>query len=925
MEPTQLLLVPALCILLATSSDAATPASDPAGNIVVGNAQCRLVIGPDGRTAGFIDARSGKDYLNHVLPLSFASVRMGEKTDVPSKAFLRNGDLVVEFADSDVKAVFRLRANDDYLTIEVVSLKGENVTRLGFLNAVLDLRGSFDEPFSACAMALNLKTNVEQIPGLSSAMNAFCYPRFGFEGAKVAIIGCPPDRMRAIMKKVVKESPELPESGVGGPWAWEAPINRGSYFLDSQGITENTAADWAALANRFGIDQIDFNVSFRHGDFRPNPGLYPDGLANVKAVVDRLHASGIKAGLHTYAFFIDKASRYVTPVPDPRLGKSATFTLAEALPADAQTVPVVESTAGVSAMTGFFVQNSSTIRIDDELITFGGATKQAPFKFTECKRGAWGTAVSEHPKGAKVHQLRECFGLFAPDADSTLLTEVAANIANTCNECGFDMIYLDALDGEGVLAGGENAWHYGSKFTWEIAKRLKRPALMEMSTFHHHLWYLRSRMGAWDVGFRDRKAFIDHHANANRVLDRQFLPGQMGWWNLGFGPDWQPTQTERAFQDEIELLMCRCLAFDNGFSLLGVDIRNIKTTPVFQRMAPILRQYEELRRSRSVPESTLVRLRNLDEEFMLEKNSEGKPQFRPMQFDKHKANGPGSWKVQNLFDRQPVRLRIEALYCVKPYDSPDAVLLDDFSSPEAFAPRNPGSQTTGTLVRSTEQVRAGAASGLLKANGDICLWRDFSPELSLGQNCGLGLWVRGDGQGETLRLRLGNPGSWYNGSGDFYIPIDFTGWSYFELIEPDSKRSGNWTNSLYWQHVNSFSLWMEDVPKGKTVSCCLSPIKALPAVACEIRSPRVTIDGMTITFPVTIKTNCYLEYNSDTDCKLYSAMGEVLADIKPIGAAPMLDPGDNTVEFGCECPQSVTPRANVTVISASSEILPAVK
>src|SRR5690606_33684914 len=102
--------------------------------------------------------------------------------------------------------------------------------------------------------------------------------------------------------------------------------------------------DWIKLARRLGIGQIDFHggTSFRFGDCRPNPKIYPNGLASMKAVVDRLHEAGIKAGLHTYAFFIAKDTPWVTPVPDPRLGKDGLYTLASDLEADSTTVPVNE-------------------------------------------------------------------------------------------------------------------------------------------------------------------------------------------------------------------------------------------------------------------------------------------------------------------------------------------------------------------------------------------------------------------------------------------------------------------------------------------------------------------------------------------------------------------------------------------------------
>ena len=64
------------------------------------------------------------------------------------------------------------------------------------------------------------------------------------------------------------------------------------------GMSEATVDDWIGLAHKLGINQIDFHGgnSFRFGDCRPNPETYPDGLASFKAVIDKLHASGILAG-----------------------------------------------------------------------------------------------------------------------------------------------------------------------------------------------------------------------------------------------------------------------------------------------------------------------------------------------------------------------------------------------------------------------------------------------------------------------------------------------------------------------------------------------------------------------------------------------------------------------------------------------------
>src|SRR5439155_14802304 len=132
---------------------------------------------------------------------------------------------------------------------------------------------------------------------------------------------------------------------------------------------------------------------------------------------------GIGSIFHTYAFFIDKRSKYVTPVPDPRLDAFRVFTLAEPLGADSTEIAVNEPTAGMTTVTGFFEHNSVVLHLGDELVSFGAVSQQAPWRFTGVKRGAFGTAPSAHEKGAKARHVKECFGLVVPNPETALFTE----------------------------------------------------------------------------------------------------------------------------------------------------------------------------------------------------------------------------------------------------------------------------------------------------------------------------------------------------------------------------------------------------------------------------------------------------------------------------------------------------------------------
>ena len=933
----------AMCLAFVVLFAGAALGQQPNG-MTIENDLARWVIGADGRNVSFFDKTAGKEYADGAKAPFAMQVQQAGKSYMPSAVAYDNGRLACTFGEAGVTATIGVAIRPHYVLLEVLDVQGDGIESLTFLDSALQVAGRLDEPFAACALALNLLTNVPEVPGPNSLLRATCYPRFGMKGAKAAVIGCPTAQLRDIMKEVVSAADELPKSNIGdrigGPWALDAEINRGSYLFDFGDLTEQTVDSWIALVKTLGLNQIDFHTgtSLRFGDCAPNPTLFPNGRASVKAVIDKLHAAGIGAGLHTYAFFIAKNTPYVTPVPDPRLGKDATFTLAELLPVDATAAPVAESTEQMHTTTGFFVRNSVTIQIDDELIAYGEISKQPPYAFTKCVRGALGTKAAEHAAGAKVHHLKECFGLFTPDADSTLLEEVAKNTADTFNECGFDMIYLDALDGEDILGGSENSWHYGSKFVFEIANRLNKPALFEMSTFHHHLWYVRARMGAWDHPSRSHKRFIDSHLAANQGGAGMFLPMNLGWWavktwdNSPNAPQLEPT-----YPDDIEYLMGKCLGAGMGISLMGVNPGNIDKIPAYQRLAPIFRQYEELRHAGYFSEEVKARLRVPGDEFTIEQAGEGAWRFRPVEYKRHKVQGidgwSNKWTSANKFGEQPAQFRIEALMAAAPYDDPAAAVVEDFANPDALDDRAAQQGVTAKLEASTEQVKTGAGSGKLtgvnerpEARGAWAkIGKIYKPYLDIGGQRALGAWVYGDGSGALLNVQLRSPEHTTNGGmGDHYVVLDFTGWRYFELIEMEGGRieEFSWpyggSYAVYrelvdYKEVEKVSLWYNNLPPGQTVTTYVSPIKAIPLVSTKLVNPSVAIGGKTVTFPVEIESGSYLEFRSMTDCKLYGQKGELIAEITPQGEAPMLTAGEIAVEFNCGTP-GASARAYVTVI-----------
>ncbi len=896
----------------------------------------RWEIGADGRNAGFVDKRTGTDYLAAAGPTCTVTV---EGKELPATgAAMADGLVRVQFERPDIHATLRATARPSYVTIEVVELAGEGVTRLTLCNLSLKTDPDDPERFAACVLAQNLLTNVPEIPGPNELVRAWCDPQFGAAGASAAILACPLPQLRGAMQQAVSASPDLPQSPLGGPWAMDARHSRSSYLFNFNDLTEATVDTWIDTARSLGFNQIQMHggTSFRFGDCFPNPNTYPGGIPDLKRTIDRLHEAGIIVGMQPYAFFIAKNCPWVTPVPHPGLAKDARFTLAADLDAESKDVPVLQSTEKMSTITGFFVRNSVTVQIDDELIVYTGLAKTEPFAFTGCARGAYGTTAAPHKAGAEVHHLKECFGLFAPDPDSDLLLEVVQKQADFFNECGFDAIYLDALDGEDVLGGAGNSWHYGSKYVFELHKRLARPAVMEMSTFHHHLWFVRSRIGAWDYPNRSHKEFIDQHVRANRAGERMFLPGNLGWWAF---KNYSGAQGEPTFADDIEYLCCKALATDSGLSMASYDPNN----PGHARLAAIVKQYEELRHAGTVPEPIRAQLRLPASDFTLQMGPEG-PEFSPTRYDRHRVRAidgqSNAWAVANRFEAQPLKLRMEALQCCAPYGTPEAITLADFSTDDELPDRAAAEKVTFSLRSVTDNVKVGKNSALITADSTrqerVGSWlrasRRFSPPMDLSACQAMGVWVHGDGKGEILNLQLRSPSHLSHATCDHTIPIDFEGWRYFELVEFDTEhyagmgwpyggQYATYRENLLYKSVESLWVWVGNLPPGEQVNLYLSPIKALPIRDGVLDSPVVQVANKQLSFDVQIPTGSYMEFGAIGDCKVYGPQGQFVGDVAVKETeVPLLAAGDNQIQFTCTGPEGLTPRARVTVITTGEPL-----
>jgi len=122
------------------------------------NEYVRYVIGEDARNLHFIDKGTGTDYAARQPTCACAQVTRGGTVYYACSASYVDGRLAVEFGDSGICAEIKAETENGHFVFEVVSVRGEDVTELVFLNLPLICDGTADEAFCGCSLALNLRS-----------------------------------------------------------------------------------------------------------------------------------------------------------------------------------------------------------------------------------------------------------------------------------------------------------------------------------------------------------------------------------------------------------------------------------------------------------------------------------------------------------------------------------------------------------------------------------------------------------------------------------------------------------------------------------------------------------------------------------------------------------------------------------------------
>lgn len=868
-------------------------------------------------------------------PVSAVSILMENGTWVDcDSAKWENGLLTVSFAGLAGTASIAVEAKGEYFKFTVKEITVPGAAGISFAKvrpSCTKYYSSFaglasDDESGVCIRALNLETTVQ----VGAVTSAFADKKLGMTGRSAGMAAGARRDLRTMLK-VMGEREGMPMSKHGGPWVSESEMARLSYLFVLDAFTD--VESWVDLARRGGFGILHFREAWftAFGDYRPNPVNFPGGLPQLIETADKIHGSGLKLGLHTLTGCLGVKSRYITPEAPEDLIPLATYTLAKDFKAGDTVMYVNECPIDSHKLVFTYHGASNAFRLGKEIIRYSEISREKPYAFLKCERGAFGTKPADYAAGSRADYLKQVYLSFYPVVGSKLMESLSDDIGNVFKATKADFIYFDGSEGMGM--GFPDAYMRSKAF-----KKMP-PVAVEASNHGHHNWWFHSRLGAWDSAYYAFRQFHDNHVQVARGYRmKDLLEPQMGWWDLTRAA----SRFRRQFLEETEYFAAKNFALDASVSLNGPRV-STRTFHDVMDMMTVMGWYEQRRLANYYDKETRERVGEPGKDFRLRLDGNGEWKFMPSIITPHKLSlsQPDSlnWTIESASEAQPFRARIEGLYFTAPQKKEPHVIVD-LGDEKKITRRLCATGVTQEVSTETADVRGAAANLRIKVknttNMEVGAWScaaaDYPfPYFNLGNVNGFGLWVKGDGSGAVLNVQFANPGEFGGAIEEHYIDLDFTGWRFCELPqrEPDSERAF----SLKWPYVRGaaynichnllknatisrVSFWLNKLPAQGSVDVTLGPIVAVAVQRGVMSAPVLTVNGKRLVLPVSIASGAVVEIEGDERGVLVNEQGNVTEHFNvswPDGK-PMLVKGSNRLSFSAVSGGASIARASVSVI-----------
>jgi hypothetical protein len=460
------------------------------------------------------------------------------------------------------------------------------------------------EPFGSVIQAYCRNRNRDRIIS-NWSHDYYVAPAFndgGVIGSSIAIFGCKAsEALKAIGEIELAEG--LPHPIIDGEWGKMSKGATAAYLIMNFG-TRNFE-DALALTKKAGLKYLYAEGPFETwGHFKLNSDLFPENWETLKLMVNRAAEEGVSLGVHTLSNFITTNDPYVTPVPDQRLARVGESTIVKSLGKDDKTIEIADPM--------FFNQmKNNTLRcviIGNELIRYKEVSAAAPWKLTNCERGAFGTEPVAHESGAIIGKLMD-HGYQTFLTDNELSMEVSSRLADFFNFTGCRQISFDGLEGNWSTGMGQyGQQRFAQNWYDQLKPELKGSVITDASGPGHFFWHQFTRMNwgePWYAGFRESQT--QYRLLNQLYFQRNLIPSMLGWFRMA---------PETSLED-IEWLLARSAGFDAGYALV-TSLEAVEQNGHGDRILTAIREWEKARLSGAFPGSVKKEMQNIKNEYHLE-------------------------------------------------------------------------------------------------------------------------------------------------------------------------------------------------------------------------------------------------------------------------------------------------------------------
>ena len=877
----------------------------------------------NGMVTKIINLATGEDVNSNAVSPQFIYLTANDDTRIlPTKIELVNKALKVSFKDG-ISLYLLADINDNYMTFEIESYLPSSVKSVTFANLMTNLpTAEKDSDFMLNAIGMTYWTNPVNKgyrPNASSVIaHAYTIYKEGTLSAKLGVVFA--DKANSI--KYLQEVTDAIDPSVGltskagGAYALEWEGNHGDYVMVTD-INPEKIDENIKLALEMDVDQYDIHqgpYTFRQGDFVF--AYTENGTAKeyYEKIGKKIEAAGIETGLHTYVYYIDYAAKNI--LSDPKWQKDLetleTYTLRGDLTKTKTSIKTYEDATGFDMTYSFFYKNSRYIRIDNEIILVGLGTDAG---FINCKRAQCGTEFSRHTDGTTIYHLSGYFQMFVPKFGSDLFYHIADLTAKTYNDGGFDMLYLDAIDGMSRHIGeGEGVWYWYNAFIHRIISQCDRTPTIEMSATSPQEWNVRGRMGAWDYAYRSIKKNIQQHIIVNKKSMENNMTTTLGWFN--FYPDQSPTANlkntiqKTIFRDDLDMLGMGALLYDMSIVYNPFDVALIRNNAFhYDSIMYYSNTYAKLRKSHYFNDDVIDKVKSLGGEWKVIEKSSGEYAFLQMYYEAKNLTVGRDYAInsvagENPYGKQTPFIRIEA--------------------------RN------STLFENPVTIYKFDESANVSTSNSTVVKKSVSP-IDLTVNMALTVKVKGTGnEGDAMLLSLtgGSKGDEENGRSDYFIDLSFVGWREVILLDADNaeydfeKYNFKGIGTIGMQYATyriTTSYKAIDSVYVRTVgetgyTARLGELTAYTHTDAPIKNPTITVGSSKMTFNCEMKSGEYLEYDPLTNkAILYHNYEQTKEDITFSGALN-IPTGSFSAVYSAESLTNAPLRARVVLGFSGQEI-----